>query len=432
MSSENKKQGGLLGKGVLGGVIKLSGVGLGFLFFLFVARLTSAEQYGYFATAFSSATILGFAATGGQHVSVLRFWPALSGAYNEATAEAALWPTFRLVLGLSLLVLVLGGAYAAYLLLVADDPGLAGIVFFGGVLAASFALSEYSVAALRARGMMVYSLGPREILWRVLACAALFWFAAPMSASTALAISAGTLLAATLPQLTYLTARMLQAEKTALPGVERGHIQQAILGLWRVAIAMPITQHATTVVVAVTLGPVAAGAYFAADKLARLLIIGMYGINQVAGPRLSRAYHSGDIATCQSIASSASTIAVLAAIVGFVGYAVLGVMMLGLFDPGYVFAYPVLLVLALGAVINAMSGVNELLLQLVGQERRYFWVIVGWGFGALALSYVMAILFGPIGAGIATMLGIAGRSLHAVYLCKRDVGILTLPSWPRR
>jgi len=427
MSDAKTNPNGLLRKGAIGGLIKLVGVGAGFLFFLLVAQRTDPAQFGIFASAFSLATILGFAATGGQHVAILRFWPALSETQGQGVAEAALRPTLFLPVLILVIMFVGGGIFTVLFASWLDRAASPDLVFATLLLAAAFTMSEYHVAALRARGQLVLSLGPREILWRGFAITGIFFFVAPVSAELALTVSAVTLILATLPQNCMIFPRILSANPDDLSQTERQKIRSAIPGLWGVAVAMPITQHATTVVVALALGPVAAGAYFAADRLARLLIIAMFGVNQIAGPKLSRAFHAGDIAAAQAVAMQASNIAVVAALLGLAAYAGFGGFMLSLFDPSFVSAYGVLVILSLGGLVNALSGANELLLQIAGQERRYFWVVFGWGIGGVLVAFVLASLFGIVGAGLATALALAGRSLHAVYLCKRDLGILTLP-----
>lgn len=417
----------MLKQGVIGGIIKLAGVGAGFLFFLAVAQRTSAAQYGSFATAFSIATILGFSATGGQHVGILRFWPALSETRGSTLAESALWITFRLPMRI-----LLSGLFVSCILVFTPLAGWTTIppaqimaTFF---LAASFTLSEYAVAAMRARGKLIYSLAPRELGWRILALAGITLVTAPLSATTALTVSGLTLLLASAPQYAFIIKKMILARSQNLPRTELEKIRNAVPGLWGVAITMPLAQNATTVVVAAALGPIAAGAYFAADRLARLLIIAMFGVNQIAAPRLSRSYHANDIPNTQHLASQASNIAFIAALVGLIVYSIFGKFALSLFNENYVSAYPVLLILCLGAVVNALTGANEILLQMTGRERRYFWIVCGWGLAGVIVAYFFSLWFGIWGAGIATFLALCGRSLHAVSICKREIGVLTLPS----
>lgn len=169
----------LLAGSLVGIGAKVLGAFLAFLVFMVLARLLPAEQYGLFAAAFSAATILGFVATFGQQTAVLRFWPALDELHGVRAANRAI------LVGLA--IVLTGGAivFAASLLSSSWLPALTGraaspgVVVWTGALAFAFALSEFCVASLRARGSLLRALVPREVLWRLLVIVVAVGLAAP-------------------------------------------------------------------------------------------------------------------------------------------------------------------------------------------------------------------------------------------------------------
>lgn len=62
---------------VTASLIKISSIGLSFVFLLVLSRSMNAYQFGIFASSFSAVLILGSCATFGQHTAVLRFWPSI-------------------------------------------------------------------------------------------------------------------------------------------------------------------------------------------------------------------------------------------------------------------------------------------------------------------------------------------------------------------
>lgn len=413
----------LLRGAVLGGGIKVASVGLAFLFFMVLARGLDAEQYGVFAAAFSLATILGFGATIGQHTAILRFWPTFDERYGEGVAARA---ALR-----GLLVAAAGGSavFAAFAVLAATpiEIGAFGgdrvIYLWTGAMALAFAVSEFAVAALRAQGSLGGALVPREIVWRLAVIGAVLALPLPRSGAGMLALAALALLAVTLPQLAVLLRMARRHGEARIPAAERPALRRATSGLWGLSIVNQTANHGATVAVGLALGPSAAGAFFAADRLAKLLSIALVGVNQVAGPMIARSYHGGRIEEVRLLSAASSAIALAAAALGYVVFALAGDRLLALFDPAYQEAYPVLLLLGLGNLVNAGTGLNGLLLTLTGQERALSRIVAAWGLGGVAAVYVAGQFFGLTGAAVCSAGLMIGWNLAAMLKCRQVLGV---------
>jgi len=401
----------LAGGAAMGAVMKFGGVGLAFLVLLVLARRMEAEAYGVFAAGFSLATIAGFAATLGQHTAVLRFWPSLDEAHGRRSAAAALRSSLKLTAL---------GALAVFALLslaglIAPRLGLYGgsalTLVLTGLMAAAFALSETAVAAMRAQGAVGLALGPRELGWRVLAIAGAFALTAPLGGNQALALMAVALLVVTAPQILLLLREALASPRTPASAEDAAAMRGSMLAFWGGGVVGPLTGHVGTIIVAAALGPVAAGAYFAADRIAKLLSIALIGVNQIVGPMIARSWRGGRKDEVRLLVLAGSAIAFVVAGIGFLAYWLLGRFALSLFDPAYVEAWGVLMILSAGQLVNTICGPNNFLLKMTGHERIYFTSVSLWGIFAIVTIYLASSNFDILGAAAATTSTIIGMNL---------------------
>ena len=359
-----------------GGLIKMGGTGLAFLFFMFLARLLSPEQYGIFAVGFSTAFILATFTSAGQQFSILRFWPAADELYGAAVA----WITFTR--GLKLIsvccaIVMLAGCLATLFKLHIQTFGRDYWIFFAvAALSSAIAIEEYFSCSLRAQGHIVFALLPRDILWRIIVPIAVYLLGVT---SGALAILVAFFLLSTvlIVQWLYLirSRRNNIDEKKELP-IELVHqMKSAKWGLWGISVANSVGQNVATIVIGVILGPVAGGAFFAASKLSGLMAMFLTAVNQVVGPLMSRSWHSGRFNEVWLIYLVSTFISFFGAAFVFVVFLLYGRELLGLFGESYSEAFNILIILSVGQLINTACGPNRALLMMAGFERPLFWLV---------------------------------------------------------
>lgn len=183
------------------------------------------------------------------------------------------------------------------------------------------------------------------------------------------------------------------------------------------------SDHLGTIVVATVLGPVAAGAYFAAERIAKLLSIALIGVNQIVGPMIARSWRAERLDEVRLLVLGGSAMAFFVASIGFFAYLLVGRFALRLFDPAYSDAYGVLLILAAGQLVNAICGPNNYLLNMVGLERTYMWIMLGWGGAAVVLISLSALLFGITGAAVGAAVTMIGWNLTILYVAESHLNI---------
>ena len=114
-----------------------------------------------------------------------------------------------------------------------------------------------------------------------------------------------------------------------------------------------------------------------------------------------------------------SAIAFVVAGIGFLAYWLLGRFALSLFDPTYVEAWGVLMILSAGQLVNTICGPNNFLLNMAGRERDYLAIMTVWGALALVGISIGASQFGIVGAACASALCMAGWNISAAILAQR-------------
>ena len=167
----------------------------------------------------------------------------------------------------------------------------------------------------------------------------------------------------------------------------------------------------------------AAGLFSAASRLASLVPFALVALEVVSAPMVSSAYHRADFVELSRISRLAARIALGFAVVVGVGLIIAGRLLLAAFGPEFVQAYPALLILLVGGMINASTGVVAYLLTLTGRERYALLIFVG----ALAISLILNFLliprFGIEGAAGASTTALALWNLFMAVYVRRVIGI---------
>ena len=93
--------------------------------------------------------------------------------------------------------------------------------------------------------------------------------------------------------------------------------------------------------------------------------------------------------------------------------------MLGFFDPSFVAAYPLLLIIGFGALVDAISGPNSYLMQMTSYEKDYLKIMVVCYACVLIVQFLLIPRFGSLGAAIASSLGVVMWNLWSITVLRR-------------
>lgn len=384
-------------------VIKLAAAGLAYLMFVVPARLMSEAEYGRFGFAFSLATFLTLVAIFGQHTAILRFWPEFFGKGQVARAKGALVLGYKAVFIGSLLTI---GVVAVAVLVVhiLDQAAGASYLFAAGVLALPLALAEYQGSAMRAAGSVVFALLPREIVWRggvIVIMLSLAATGTTLSAMSLLWICAGLLIILVAVQGGAFRHQISTRFSAVNASYDVPGWRSASLGFWALAILGILSQTSDVIVLGIFLTPEETGGYFLALKTASLLSLPLLAANVVAAPLMSQYFHADRLMDVQRICRLISATLAIPTLAAFLVLVLLGDVILAFVGTGYIDAYGVLIVLAVGFTVNTLCGTSASLLMMTGYEKNILKILLFVQIVMLAAQCILIPIFGPIGASIA-------------------------------
>lgn len=415
----------LFGSGAVALIIKVASAGTSYLMLVAFANMLHATEYGYFGYILNLSVMLSALFGLGLPTHVMRFWPMHVERGEMAKARGLVALSLRSLAAASLLLILVGIGLSAAGEMTAV-LGFAEAWILTALLAATFAFGDYFSGALRAQGNTVWALAPRDIGWRILA--PLMAFAVIKGtgiggARTAIYACVAVMIVVCLAQVAMhlRLTRKIAGKGTA--ETDWSSWLKPLFPLWFAGVLYALIQQFDVIVVGTLLGAEQAGAYFAAQKTASLLGLAMIAGGMVAAPMMAASYHAGRMDELQRICRLLAVAIAATTLAGLAFLAILGKFLLGIFDPAYVSAYGVLMVLGLGFTVDAMAGPSAYLMQMTKLEWTYLRVMAIVYALVIALQLTFVPRFGMIAAAAASALGVVVWNLLAVSLLRREIRI---------
>lgn len=414
-----------MNKFILSGALRLLSVLFSFLFFVLISRHTSPDDFGAFSYIFSIALILSYCLNMGQHVAILRLWPQVDIKNGRSCADHLLLISFLIVVVASLVgaLFVLGLIHLSPFM-IGNGPDI-NFIYWIIPISVAMAFAEFFSSALRARGFIIFSLAPRDILWRILVVAFVYLGPSSLDLTSVLNIVLISLLVCIFPQLCFVVVKLFRSLGSELSSEIKKDLIKSTPSLWLSTSTSPILDHALTIVVAIALGPVEAGIFFAADRLSKLLGFFLVSMETVIAPDLSRSFLSGSTRSPSSISISAAIFATIGAISGFVFYTIFGDYILGIFGDGFQSYTHILLILSLGVVVNSACGPNSMALNMAGLHNSLLLIRLFWAVETLVFGYFMSIYYGIAGAATSLTISTIGWNLCASLVLSKKINVST-------
>lgn len=356
--------------------VKLAAAGLSYIMFVALARWLGPEGYGQYAAAFSAGTFLSFVILAGLHTDMLRGLPSLEASKNNPARYAYLKGITR-ALALSCSVVIFLGVLVAIGAELLRKSDWAQMILMSLAFSGAIALAEYLASTFRALGAVSLALVPRDVIWRLLVIGTVAFFATQRDSQSvvlATTLSICMLLFALSGQV-YFGRRLLPS----LPSKPQA-LLTARTFLWHArwlavaALASNLLQPLAVVMVGIVLSYSESGVFFAAQKTAALLSLPLIAMNMIGAPQIARAWSAGDVAEVQKICTqialvaTAGTLLALAIVLGFSGQ------LLAIFNPSYRSEGAVLVILALGNLVNTLAGPTGYLMLMTGNEKRFVFI----------------------------------------------------------
>lgn len=405
--------------------VRVTGLALAFLCHLVLSRGLGASQYGQYMIALGWAMVLVIPARMGLDNSVLRF----ATVYREESRAG----DFRGLICFSLGAIALVAALIVAALLLAKAAAFGPLEPIAWALIAGLALLIPSSAVLgwlsalvRTANHIFASQFYEQVLRPLLLTGALIgaiMAGGRLSSGQAMLLTGLTvvIVAASLA----IHARRVFA-KMPSRRVSYEHRREWLAVSWPLFL-MAVIQELLNQVDLILLGLLSdatQAAHFAASmRLASLVTFGLMAVGTVSGPLIASAYNRNDLGELARIARMSARFSTIFALAIAAVLVVLGEPALGLFGPGFDAAYPALLVLLTGGLVNSITGAVGYLLTMTGREKAALGILAG----ALAVSVVSNLLLipqlGAVGAAIASTLGLACWNIGMAITMRRNLGI---------
>ena len=410
----------LFGSGLISLLIKFSGAGLSYLMFVAFAHILNAENYGVFAFSFNLAVVVSAFAGFGYSTAIMRYWPQYLAQNRPEYAYGAV--------KMGTLLTVLGSCLALVIGLLANHfwVGTNRNYFVVAILASTFCIGDFAAAVLRAQNSVVASMLPRDVLWRILApiCAiAVVWAGYTLDSSLAVYICAFVLLALLAFQILVIKSNINKSVAHSAAVTDWTGTRKSLLPLWGAGIIFAMIQQMDVVVVGFLANGGETGAYFAAQKTAALLSLVLIAGGLVTAPMMASLYEKKQISELQKLCQHMVIAIAVVTLLGFVFLVFSGNVLLSIFNHSFTSAYPILLILAFGSMIDAVSGPTAYLMQMTSLESIYARMLALIYLFVFALQFIFIPHYGVIAAALSNAAGVIVWNCVSIYFLRKKIGV---------
>lgn len=401
--------------------IKLAGAALSFGFSFLIARTLGAAGTGGYALALTTALFGATFALFGLDYVLLR---SMAGNVREGkTAEArgaarsTMLATLGFAAAVGLFLILVGNPLLNHLLGVGLDPRL---IVIAGIAVIPLTFNRVAITAMRGSGAVVAAQwfeGPQAMLVAVLVLLGLILAQAPVDTRAVTTMFfAVTALSAVAAGLYY--ARRIRHWPAPVPQAIRPLLGQG----WQISfivLSRMVLDWIVLVSLSASFSVAEVGQFRTAWQMTSLIALIVATFDVVAGPRIAAAHRVGELDTIRRIMrQSVAAMVVLSAplfivMLGFPEW------LLGLFGPEFPVAAPALRILALGQLVNILSGPLGSVLIMTGAERGAARVSLA----ALVLLGIFCVTlipaYGLVGAALTTSLTILFRTGTQYVMVRR-------------
>ena len=417
----------LFGSGMISLAIKVAGAGLSYLMFVVFARLLSADDFGRFAFSFNLAIVLSAFSGFGYSTAIMRYWPKYLAMGKPDYAKGAI--------KMGALLTFIGVGIILFAGLLADQFSSRNFLSVA-TLAATFCIGDFAAGILRAQNSVVGSMLPRDVLWRIFAPLVAFgiiWFGYGLTSSSAVYVCAFVLLALLLGQIFLITNSVGRLAGAGPAVADWAGTRASLIPLWGAGIVFAMIQQMDVVVVGYLMNGAETGSYFAAQKTATLLSLVLIAGGLVTAPTMASLYEKRDHTELQRLCKQLVVAIAVVTLLGFVFLVFTGNILLSFFNHSFTSAYSILLILAFGCMIDAISGPTAYLMQMTSYEKAYLKIMVVCYLLVIALQFALIPRLGGLGAALASGGGTIVWNLWSIWhlrtKAKIDPSIIGLV-WP--
>lgn len=390
---------------------------------LLLARLMGASGFGVYSFAFAAATLLTVPAVLGMAPLVVRTVAAASTAQEWGRLRGALRRANQAVLVSS--ATLVGVAALFGLALREARPEVVTAYWTGLTLVPLLALATVRQAAMQGLGRVVAGRVPETLLMPAafLTLVAVAYSSDSLTGASAVALHVAAAFLALLVG-TALLARSLPVEvrRTRHEYDDRAWAR-ALVPLILVNGIGALTLRFDVLLLGVVRGPAEAGVFAVVERAAGLCAFFLTAAAYPMSPLLARLWTAGRAIEMQRVVTQAARLIFAGSLVVAVPLVLFGAPLLGLFGAEFRTGHAALVVLCLGQLVNAGTGVVGLVLMMTGHESEVARSVAVAAATGITASVVLVPILGLIGAATGVTLGLTVLNLTMLYRLRRSTGI---------
>ena len=419
---------------VKGAVWSMGGYGAGavasFVVQVILARALEATRYGVYSYLLAWVNVAVLAGKLEFDTVAIRFIATYDGQRQDGLLRGFWQYGWRVVSRTTTGIALLAGG-AAWLLRRQLHPGIEGGIWAACVLVPLTALLAFSGCTLQGFRRVPQSQLPQLLLRPVLFGGGVVLVGSglgiPLGAGGAVALNALATAVALGVSLFFLRRAAPASALAATPAFDTATWMRTVRGYIIISAAqLVLSQQSDILVVGTVLSARDAGLYSVASQLTGLVGLGAAAVIFVALPAVADLHARARRAEFQHLVvrtvQACAAVSVPVVVLLFVA----GRMILRVYGPAFVDAYPILLLLSVGGLMGWTIGLPGSLLPATGHEWQASRVIVATALLNLALTFVLTPTFGIVGAATATVVAQLVRVGVLRWYAWRYMGVTTL------
>lgn len=199
--------------------------------------------------------------------------------------------------------------------------------------------------------------------------------------------------------------------------------------LWLVTFIYTLTTWGTQLIAAAWITPEEIAYLSTAQRTANLVSFTLIAVNLVMAPRFAGLYKQDNHEELKKIALKTVKILILTAVPITAIIILYNKKIMSIFGENFTNSGDLLIILAIGQLVNAITGSVGYLLTMTGHEKDMRNIVLITSIITIGLTILVTPIYGVIGAAFSISIGVSIQNLGAVWIVKKRLGFNTLLFW---
>jgi len=409
--------------------VRCTGLVLGLVSHIFLSRLLGPSEYGLYAVALGWTMILVVPAKFGLDHTALRYASVYIVENRIGLLKSLVLYSARFLFFSSALigfVVIVVGWQAPHLLGLSRTGNVVWLVLLIELLAFLGVFSAYFRAAQKIFSSQFYEQVLRSSILIILLVVSIL-IGHKLSFGSALMITTLAALGALVALLFQFWLVFFREQEVSVEDSRSSEWLHLSWPIFVIAVAQQIMNQVNVIFLGWFSESETAGLFSVAARLAAFVPFGLVALNSITAPMIATTYSQNNIDELRRIVSINARISLMFALGVSMIFILGGKHILLLFGNDFIAAYPALLILLLGGLVNAGTGSVGYMMTMTNRQRVSMLLISGSLVINIGLSFVLILNYGLLGGSIAAAIGVILVNLSQYIYVWMNLGIDTSP-----